>query len=75
MEKQMARKTEPVKAYKNLEFLSSTYGRELRILAEFKEPFRRFRNHNILDTIVFFGSARLKSNFATTHSMHLRRRQ
>ncbi|HLX13478.1 MAG TPA: TIGR00730 family Rossman fold protein, partial [Bacteroidota bacterium] len=45
-------------AYKNLEFLTSPDAISLRILAEFLEPNRRFRDQNIKDTIVFFGSAR-----------------
>ncbi len=49
------------KAYKNMEFLTSTEARELRILSEFIEPKSRFQKHNIVDTIVFFGSARIKS--------------
>lgn len=51
----------PVKAYKNLEFLNSTHAREIRMLAEFTEPKSRFQKYNILDTVVFFGSARIKS--------------
>jgi uncharacterized protein (TIGR00730 family) len=51
----------PVKAYKNLEFLNSPDARTIRILAEFLEPMRRFRNEKIEDTIVFFGSARTRS--------------
>ena len=49
------------KAYKNVEFLNSPDARVIRILSEFLEPFRRFRRHNVKDTIVFFGSARVKS--------------
>ena len=49
------------KAYTNLEFLNSADARILRILAEYLEPNARFNKYNILDTIVFFGSARLKS--------------
>jgi uncharacterized protein (TIGR00730 family) len=52
---------EPVKAYKNLEFLNSPDARTIRILAEFLEPMRRFKKEKIEDTIVFFGSARTKS--------------
>ena len=51
----------PEKAYKNLDFLNSKDARVIRILAEFMEPQARFKNQNIVDTIVFFGSARLKS--------------
>jgi uncharacterized protein (TIGR00730 family) len=48
------------KAYKNLDFLNSRDARIIRILAEFLEPFRRFRDEKIKDTIVFFGSARIE---------------
>jgi uncharacterized protein (TIGR00730 family) len=46
-------------AYRNQEFLDSEEGRPLRILAEYLEPLRAFRQEHIHDTIVFFGSARL----------------
>jgi len=49
----------PVKAYKNLEFLTSSDARSIRILAEFEEPLSRFRQLGIKDTIVFFGSSRI----------------
>ncbi len=48
------------KAYKNLEFLNSPDARVIRLVSEFLEPARRFRHQNIKDTIVFFGSARMK---------------
>jgi uncharacterized protein (TIGR00730 family) len=48
-------------AYLMPEFLNSTDGRPLRILSEYLEPLRRFRRHNIQDTVVFFGSARVLS--------------
>lgn len=48
------------KAYQDNEFLSSADARTIRILAEFLEPQRRFRREGIKDTIVFFGSARIK---------------
>lgn len=51
----------PEKAYKNIDFLTSKDARIVRILSEFLEPQSRFKNLNIVDTIVFFGSARLKS--------------
>ena len=49
------------KAYENLDFLHSREARSLRILAEYQEPLSRFEQHEIDDTIVFMGSARLKS--------------
>jgi len=55
------KKNEVEKAYKNLDFLNSTDARAIRILSEFIEPKSRFQKHDIIDTIVFFGSARIKS--------------
>lgn len=57
----MAKINTPVKSYQNQEFLSSSEARIIRILAEYLEPQLRFKKHKIVDTIVFFGSARLKS--------------
>jgi len=48
-------------AYLMRHFLESEEGRPLRILSEYLEPLRRFREHNIQDTVVFFGSARTHS--------------
>jgi uncharacterized protein (TIGR00730 family) len=49
-------------AYQNTSFLDSPDGRILRILSEYIEPLARFRREQIQDTVVFFGSARLKSH-------------
>ena len=49
------------RAYNDTEFLDSTDARPIRILAEYLEPLRRFRQANIQDTVVFFGSARVHS--------------
>ncbi len=54
-------RSEPLKAFEDLSFLNSRDGRTLRILAEYLEPEARFEEYNIADTIVFFGSARIKS--------------
>ena len=43
-------------------FLESTPARPLRILAEYLEPLERFRSLRVRDTIVFFGSARLRED-------------
>jgi uncharacterized protein (TIGR00730 family) len=51
----------PVKAYSNEDFLKSPDARIIRVLAEYLEPYNRFRREKIKDTIVFFGSARMKS--------------
>ncbi len=54
------------KAYHNLSFLNSADARILRILAEYLEPNSRFNKYKILDTIVFFGSARMVSKKQAT---------
>src|SRR6476661_1069415 len=48
-------------AYHDDDFLESTDARPLRILAEYIETLRRFKQENIQDTVVFFGSARVDS--------------
>jgi uncharacterized protein (TIGR00730 family) len=55
----MTKKKPKLKAYENLEFLNSADGRVIRILSEFLQPHSQFKKHRIIDTIVFFGSARL----------------
>ena len=58
----MDTKTKPAPlAYKNEPFLSSPDGRILRLLSEYIEPLSRFRREQIQDTVVFFGSARVRS--------------
>jgi len=57
----MKKPIRPVKAYKNIEFLNSADARTIRILSEYYEPKSRFEKYKIVDTIVFFGSARLIS--------------
>ncbi|MBM4161987.1 MAG: TIGR00730 family Rossman fold protein [Ignavibacteria bacterium] len=52
--------SKPQKAYKNLEFLNSPDARVIRLISEFLEPARRFRQQSVRDTIVFFGSARTR---------------
>jgi len=51
----------PTKAYRDEEFLNSRSARPLRILAEYMEPEERFREAQVRDTIVIFGSARIPS--------------
>jgi uncharacterized protein (TIGR00730 family) len=48
-------------AYHDADFLDSSEARPIRILAEYLEPMKRFRDENIQDTVVFFGSARTLS--------------
>jgi uncharacterized protein (TIGR00730 family) len=49
-------------AYLNERFLNSPDARALRILAEYLEPLSHFRHQKIRDTVVFFGSARLRED-------------
>ncbi len=48
-------------AYLYPEFLESAEARPIRILSEYLEPLRRFKDQRIQDTVVFFGSARVDS--------------
>ena len=50
----------PVKSYKNLDFLNSEAARHIRVLCEMTEPKLRFAEAGIEDTIVLFGSARIR---------------
>src|SRR5258708_15979943 len=49
-------------AYLYQSFLDSEDARPLRILAEYLKPLQIFRRERIRDTIVFFGSARLRED-------------
>lgn len=51
----------PLKAYNNADFLNSDAARNIRILCEMTEPRHRFAEKGIKDTIVLFGSARLRT--------------
>ncbi len=55
------RSQRPGKAYRNRGFLNSKDARPLRILAEYLEPKARFERHRVDDTVVFMGSARVRS--------------
>jgi len=50
----------PPLAYLDAEFLASQDARPLRILAEYLAPLQSFRRARICDTVVFFGSARIR---------------
>jgi uncharacterized protein (TIGR00730 family) len=58
------RKRAQTKAYQDPDFLNSKDARALRILSEYLEPKSRFDHHKVDDTIVFMGSARIKSREA-----------
>jgi len=59
----------PPKAYKNIEFLNSPEARIVRMMAEFLEPQRRFRQAKVTDTIVVFGSARIRPRRDTARDL------
>jgi uncharacterized protein (TIGR00730 family) len=63
------RKRAQTKAYQHPGFLNSKDARPLRILSEYLEPKSRFDYHKIDDTIVFMGSARIKSREAAEDSL------
>ncbi len=56
-------------AYEYPEFLDSNDARPIRILAEYLEPLRRFKEQKIQDTVVFFGSARVDSRERAERSL------
>ncbi|MAU41462.1 MAG: TIGR00730 family Rossman fold protein [Kordiimonas sp.] len=53
--------TAPIKFYRDAEFLNSPDARPLRIMSEYHGPESVLAKHDITDTIVFFGSARILS--------------
>jgi uncharacterized protein (TIGR00730 family) len=55
------RKHTGTKAYQHPGFINSKDGRPLRILSEYLEPKSRFDHYKVEDTVVFMGSARIKS--------------
>lgn len=57
----LSMRTQPIKAYKDLDFINSVEARPLRILSEYMEPQIRLEKLNVQNTIVFFGSARILS--------------
>ena len=60
----MTQKQKDKPFYLNPDFLTSSDARSIRIATEYLGPKRRFYQNHIEDTIVFFGSARLKSSKA-----------
>jgi len=48
-----------VKAYQDAVFLNSSDGRTVRMITEYLQPKSKFKKFKVMDTIVFFGSARL----------------
>ena len=52
----------PPLAYHDAAFLDGDDARPLRILAEYLRPLQELRAHDVQDTVVFFGSARLEED-------------
>jgi len=59
----------PNKAYKNLDFLNSKAARTVRLLCEYEEPKARLEAAGIENTIVMFGSARIRSEEEATATL------
>ena len=60
-------------AYLDPDFLESDEARPIRILSEYLEPLRRFKEQKIQDTVVFFGSARVDSRERAERSLQMLR--
>jgi uncharacterized protein (TIGR00730 family) len=60
-------------AYLDPAFLESDEGRPVRILAEYLDPLKRFKDQRIQDTVVFFGSARVDSRERAERSLQMLR--
>lgn len=71
----MAKSRKPVKAYDNRDFLRSADARTIRILSEIHEPASRFKRLNVVDTVVFFGSARIQSKINATKNFNKFKRE
>src|SRR5437763_5268459 len=54
-------------AYKDEKFIDGDDARPLRILAEYLQPLHAFERHSVRDTIVFFGSARIRPDGPLGH--------
>ncbi len=65
----------PIKAYRNIDFLTGHDARPIRVLCEFIEPGSRFRKLKINHTICFFGSARIRPPEETRARLREARRQ
>lgn len=66
----MPKRKTPLRAYEDKEFINSSDARILRIISEFLQPNVKFKKHKIVDTIVFFGSARLLSKKNATQLLN-----
>lgn len=61
--------TRPVPAWRDSLFMGGRHARALRILAEYLHPAQRLERLRISDTIVFFGSSRIRSREAAESAL------
>jgi hypothetical protein len=66
---------QPIKAYENENFMRSEDARIVRILSEYMEPQRRFHESRVRDTVVIYGSSRIKSKDVVQQRMNDVRQQ
>jgi hypothetical protein len=59
----------PQLAYRNLHFLESADARALRIVSEYFDPMAHLRRAGVQRTVVFFGSARIRSREAALENL------
>src|SRR5512147_2581739 len=59
--------TYPLLAYEDDAFVAGPDGRPIRMLAEYLAPLHALRAAGIVDTVVFFGSARLSQDGRLGH--------
>lgn len=60
----------PPLMYEDPSFMEGLQARPLRIIAEYLDPLERLRQENIGDTIVMFGSARIRSREKALVNLH-----
>ncbi len=66
---------EPRLAYQDRRFLESSDARPIRIMSEYLDTLVQFRKAGVIDTVVFFGSARIRSReVAQRHIRNLKAR-
>lgn len=58
------------KSYENVDFLNSRTARPLRILSEYTYPEQQFKKQGVHHTIIFFGSARIRSREEIEHAVN-----
>ncbi len=63
----MTSEKRPVLAYHDSDFLDSDEARPLRIMAEYLQPLRALREARVSETVVFFGSSRLRADGPNGH--------